>query len=114
MTPFLLDQLAGADKAGVRAVVESPKTTPATASTPEVVGLDLLFTESDPGTKNPSACVALKTGLSVQPTQVWITAACANYNDFDAEIRRVQAQLDEIRYRARKRFYQTQAAAVVA
>jgi hypothetical protein len=113
MSPFLLDQ-AGADKAGARAVVDSLKSTPATVSTPEVVGLDLVFTESDAATKNPSACVALRAGHSVQSAQLWITAACSNYNDFDVEIRRLQAQLDEIRYRARKRFYKTQAATVVA
>jgi hypothetical protein len=43
-----------------------------------------------------------------------LTNACATFNEFDAEIRRLHAQLDDIRYRARKKFYQAQVIAAGA
>lgn len=83
---------------------------------PEVANLDFLYWESDPSTKQPSAWVCLKNGQLDRPDKAekLITAPCATFNELDAEIRRLHAQLDEIRYRARKKFYQAQAAAVGA
>jgi len=50
-----------------------------------------------------------------QNTHEWITSPRTTLNEFDAEIRRLHSQLDEIRYRARKKFYQaTQAVAAGA
>jgi hypothetical protein len=69
--------------------------------------LELLFVESDPKTKLSTACVCLKSGPELQP-ETRITATCATFNELDAEIRRLHAQLDDIRYRARKKFYQAQ------
>ena len=75
--------------------------------------LDLLYVESDRGTKLPTACVCVRN--SQQNTDQWITSPCTTLNEFDAEIRRLHSQLDEIRYRARKKFYQaTQAVAAGA
>jgi len=114
LTPFLLDPEPSPEKPSAEFSAELPKSSQAAVSVLEVAGLELLFTESDPRTKSPSACVKLKVGKSGQSPQVSIMSACTNYNHFDAEIRRLHAELDDIRYRARKRFYQTQAAAASA
>ncbi|HYA25095.1 MAG TPA: hypothetical protein VEF05_13100 [Terriglobales bacterium] len=75
--------------------------------------LDLLYVESDPGSNLPTACVCVRN--SQQNTGQWITSSCTTLNEFDAEVRRLHSQLDEIRYRARKKFYQaTQAVAAGA
>lgn len=71
----------------------------------EATGLDLIFLESDLGTKRPSACICLK-GETADRSQRLMTAVCTSLNEFDSEIRRLHAQLDEIRSRARKLFYQ--------
>lgn len=39
-----------------------------------------------------------------------ITAQCVSFIELDAEIRRLHAELDEIRSRAKKKFYKAQAA----
>lgn len=97
-------------------VASLPKIVEDNFQSPEVANLDLLYWESDPRTKQPSACVCLKNGPLDQPdkSEKLITAPCATFNQLDAEIRRLHAQLDEIRYRARKKFYQAQAVAVGA
>jgi hypothetical protein len=114
LTPFLLDAESSDEKSSVRGTAESPKSSQAIISVKEIVGPELRFIESDSQTKNPSACVSLKIGWSGQSAQVPMTSACANYQDFDAELRRLHAKLDEIRYLARKQFYKTQAAAMGA
>ena len=43
-----------------------------------------------------------------------VTSRCTSYNEFDAEIRRLHAQLDEIRSQARKKFYKAHTVAVGA
>ncbi|HEY6763546.1 MAG TPA: hypothetical protein VI386_02135 [Candidatus Sulfotelmatobacter sp.] len=43
-----------------------------------------------------------------------ITRPCLNFIELDAEIRRLHAELDEIRARAKKKFYKAEAAAVGA
>ena len=75
--------------------------------------LDLLFLDSGLETKQPTACVCLKNSPEGQ-TESLMTATCVNFNELDAEIRRLHAQLDEIRYRARKKFYQAQNVAASA
>jgi len=84
----------------------------------ETSSLDLLYLESDPRTKQPSACVYLKAcgvqdyaGISAEKL---VTAPCLTFIELDAEIRRLYAELDEIRARAKKKFYKAQAAAVGA
>jgi hypothetical protein len=43
-----------------------------------------------------------------------IGAQCLSFIELDAEIRRLHAELDEIRARAKKKFYKTHAAATGA
>jgi len=81
----------------------------------EISSLDLLYLESDPRSKQPSACVCLKaSGLQdyagIKADKL-VTAPCMSFIELDAEIRRLHAELDEIRARAKKKFYKAEAAA---
>ena len=75
----------------------------------ETSSLDLVYLESDPRTKQPSACICTRTGAGQDYAGVkaerLITAQCLNFIALDAEIRRLHAELDEIRARAKKKFY---------
>jgi hypothetical protein len=71
----------------------------------ETYDLELVYSDSESGTLQPTACVGLRCESR---DRLNLTNACATFNQFDAEIRRLHAQLDEIRYRARKKFYQAQ------
>ena len=76
-----------------------------------IVGnLELLYLEDNPGTGQPSACVYLKSdpGDTASGGEALMTSRCSTLNELDSEIRRLQAQLDEIRSRAKKMFYNTQ------
>jgi hypothetical protein len=84
----------------------------------ETSSLDLLYLESDPGAKQPSACIYVKAsgvrdcaGIKAEKL---VTAPCLSFIELDAEIRRLHAELDEIRGRAKKKFYKAEAAAVGA
>ena len=82
----------------------------------EAAKLELLYLDSDPRTSQPSASVCL-TSRSQDRTargDRFITFSCATFNELDEEIRRLHAQLDEIRSRARKNFYKAQAIAAGA
>jgi hypothetical protein len=84
----------------------------------ETSSLDLLYMESDPRTNQPSACVYLKAS-GVQEyagikAEKLVTVPCMGFIELDAEIRRLHAELDEIRARAKKKFYKTEAAGVGA
>jgi hypothetical protein len=84
----------------------------------EISSLDLLYLESDPGTNQPSACVYLKAS-AVQDyagikAEKLVTAPCLSFIELDAEIRRLHAELDEIRSRAKKKFYKAEGATVGA
>lgn len=79
----------------------------------ETSSLDLLYLERNPSTKEPSACVYVKTdgthaygGIKAEKL---ITPPCLSFIELDAEIRRLHAELDEIRSRAKKKFYRAQA-----
>jgi hypothetical protein len=76
----------------------------------------LLYLEDDPATGRASACVYLKNDLRDQESAAGIpvTCRCATFNELDSEIRRLQAQLDEIRSRGKKMFYRAQAVAASA
>jgi hypothetical protein len=84
----------------------------------EISSLDLLYLESDPRTKEPSACICLKASGSQDYAGVkaekLIGAPCLSFIELDAEIRRLHAELDEIRARAKKKFYKAHAAAAGA
>lgn len=80
----------------------------------ETSSLDLLYLERDPSTKQPSACVCVKGSVPKDFAGVkadkLITSPCLSFIELDAEIRRLHAELDEIRSRAKKRFYRAHAA----
>jgi hypothetical protein len=84
----------------------------------ETSSLDLLYLETDPSTKQLSACICLKATPSHDYGGVagekLITAPCLSFIELDAEIRRLHAELDEIRCRAKKKFYRAQASAAGA
>jgi hypothetical protein len=78
----------------------------------ETSSLDLVYFDRDPLTDLPSAGISLKANMSV--ADGLITRPCLNFIELDAEIRRLHAELDEIRARAKKKFYKAEAAAVGA
>jgi hypothetical protein len=84
----------------------------------ETLSLDLVYLESDPRTEQPSACICLRASGSQDYAGVkaekLITIHCMNFIELDAEIRRLHAELDEIRSRAKKKFYRAHAASAGA
>jgi hypothetical protein len=96
ITPFLIEHEG-----------EEPKSALPSA---EPASLELFYLESDPRSRQPSARVVLKTGMADRAGRTFVTAACATYVELDGEIRRLHAQLDEIRLRARKNLYKAAAA----
>jgi hypothetical protein len=82
----------------------------------EISSLDLLYKESDPRTQQPSACICLMATNGSEDyagvkAERLITTHCMSFLELDAEIRRLHAELDEIRARAKKKFYKAHAAA---
>jgi hypothetical protein len=81
----------------------------------ETSSLDLAYLENDPRTQQPSACIFLKAGARQDYAGVksdkLISAQCLSFIELDAEIRRLHAELDEIRGKAKKKFYKAHAAA---
>jgi hypothetical protein len=82
------------------------------------LSLELSYLESDPRTQHPSACVYLKArgtqdyaGIEAEKL---VSAPCLTYVELDAELRRLYAELDEIRARAKKKFYKAEAMAMAA
>jgi hypothetical protein len=84
----------------------------------ETSSLDFAYVDSDPKTQHPSACIYLKA-VSHQDfggvkADRMISGHCLSFIELDAEIRRLHAELDEIRSRAKKKFYKAHAAAAGA
>jgi hypothetical protein len=84
----------------------------------ETLSLDLVYLENDPETGNPSACVCLKAGgredyAGIKASKL-VSARCLNFIEVDAEIRRLHAELDEIRARAKRKFYKAYSTAASA
>lgn len=79
----------------------------------ETSSFDLMYMERDPSTEQPSAYVCVKgnSGHDCRGAadERRITVPCLNFIQLDAEIRRLHAELDEIRARAKKKFYRAQA-----
>lgn len=104
--PFLLssdeDDLLSEKSPAVAVASQVPELVPASK---EIYDLDLVYLDAQPRTQQPTACVGLR---SESPDRFNLTNACTTFNQFDAEIRCLHAQLDEIRYWARKKFYQAQ------
>jgi hypothetical protein len=80
----------------------------------ETSNLDFLYLENDPRTEQPSACIYLKPFSQQDYAGVnadrLVSAHCLSFLELDAEIRRLHAELDEIRARAKKKFYKAEAA----
>jgi hypothetical protein len=112
--PFLIDsQGSGVKSSDSDDVYGLPKIVESTVS--EILNLDLFYLESDPALKQPSACVCVaRQHPDKNRAETAVTTRCMNFNDLDAEIRRLHAQLDEIRHRARKKFFDTHAMAAGA
>jgi hypothetical protein len=84
----------------------------------ETTSFALLYMDRDPRTALPSACLYLKGGGSqdyagINATKL-ITAPCLSFVQLDSEIRRLHAELDEIRAQAKKKFYKAESAAMAA
>jgi len=77
----------------------------------ETSSLDFLYLERDPRTQQPSACIYVKSSSTQDyagmRAEKLISAPCLSFIELDAELRRLHAELDEIRSQARKKFYQT-------
>jgi hypothetical protein len=80
----------------------------------ETTNLDFLYLEKDPRTQQPSACIYLKSSgqqdyAGVKAERL-VSAHCLSFIELDAELRRLHAELDEIRAQAKKKFYQAEVA----
>jgi hypothetical protein len=77
----------------------------------ETSSLELVYLDRDPSTSLPSAGVCLKakanvhTGHAGVKANKLITRPCLSFIELDAEIRRLHAELEEIRARAKRKFY---------
>ena len=84
----------------------------------ETSSLDFLYLENDPRTNQPSACIymkaAAKQDFAGMSADRLVSAHCLSFIDLDAEIRRLYAELDEIRARAKKKFYKAENKAMAA
>jgi hypothetical protein len=80
--------------------------------------LDLLYLENDPRTQQPSACICIKNTCTQDYAGVkadrLLSAHCMTFIALDAEIRRLHAELDEIRARAKRKFYKAESCAASA
>jgi hypothetical protein len=112
-TPFLVDMDAGRPALPAAQEVAAPAAFAADASLAQVEDLDLLCREVGEDSGPPTVWVCLNRE-SANPPGTLVTNGCTTFNQFDAEIRRLHAQLDRIRYRARKKFYEAQIVAAGA
>jgi hypothetical protein len=80
--------------------------------------LDFLYLEKDPRTQQASACIYLKSSGTQEYAGIsalrQVSAQCLSFLELDSEIRRLHAELEEIRARAKKKFYKTEVVAVGA
>jgi hypothetical protein len=84
----------------------------------ETSTFDFVYLESDPQTQQPSACVYLKAEGAEDYAGVkadrLVSVPCLSFTELDAEIRRLHAELEEVRARAKKKFYKAHSAAAGA
>jgi hypothetical protein len=109
LAPFLLEDQAVDDEPTAQGACS-----PTPGTHPDLWGLELRYSENGEPSAQPCASVFVQRAEAEDgcaPTQMSITARCANFNLFDSEIRRLHAQLDEICLRAKKKFYKAYAAA---
>jgi hypothetical protein len=81
----------------------------------QTTNLDFLYLERDPRTQQPSACIYLKSSgeqdyAGVKAERL-VSAHCLSFIELDAELRRLHAELDAIRARAKKKFYKAEVGA---
>jgi hypothetical protein len=80
----------------------------------QTTNLDFMYLEKDPRTQQPSACVYLKSSGQQEYAGVkaerLVSAHCLSFIQLDAELRRLHAELDEIRAQAKKKFYKAEIA----
>jgi hypothetical protein len=83
----------------------------------ETSTFDLAYLERDPSTQLPSACIFVKESArndyTGTPADQLLTSQCLSFIELDAEIRRLHAELDELRARAKRKFYSAESAAAV-
>jgi hypothetical protein len=115
-TPFLLENQGDDVKLSNEDPAAARKGTKESLQGQDAASLEFLYVESDPETKQPAACVFLKGGKTdpVMNGERLMTSPCATFNELDLQIRTLHAQLDEIRSRARKKFYESDAIAASA
>jgi len=84
----------------------------------QTTNLDFLYFDEDPRTQQPSACIYVKSSgqqdFAGVPADRLISAHCLSFIELDAELRRLHAELDEIRAQAKKKFYKAEVAAASA
>jgi hypothetical protein len=121
------ETVSRAETKATSAAISEEKSQPASSSLPFVVNqavdekqspsdIKLLYLEDDSAAEPPSACIYLKSELQDHAFEAksLMTSRCATFNELDSEIRRLEAKLDEIRSRAKKMFYKSQAIAASA
>jgi hypothetical protein len=115
-SPFLIENTG--NQTGISdmdSVIPLRQTSRDEFSNSETATLDLFCIENEQSSQQPSVWVCLRTRADrTMNADQLLTAPCTNINELDSEIRRLQAQLDEIRSRARKKLFSAQAAAVSA
>ena len=79
----------------------------------ETASLSLWYVENDPRTEKSVAGVYVKLCggqecAHLEPNKL-LTVQCASIIELDAEIRRLHAELDEIRAQAKRKFYKAEA-----
>jgi len=78
----------------------------------ETTNLDLVFLDSETKTKGQVAHVRVKAADNKNYGSLksggLITSPCVSFREFDAEIRRLQTELEIIRAEARKKFARAQ------
>ncbi len=78
----------------------------------QTLNLGLLYLEKDPRSEQPSACICVKPSGTQDyagvPADQLISAHCMSFLQLDAELRRLHAELDEIRAQAKKKFYKSE------
>lgn len=109
-TPFLLkiaDEMPGPSTNTVEPPVQGAE------DPSEPLAVDLFYSN---GTEATQACayVFLGNGAASMEAGRLLTRRCATFNDLDAEIRRLHAQLEQICLRAKKHFYKAYAAGATA
>lgn len=84
----------------------------------QTINLDFVYLEKDPRTQQPSACVYVKSSGQQEFAGVTadrlISSHCLSFIELDAELRRLHAELDEIRAQAKKKFYKAEVAVAAA